>query len=126
MNAGGGCCHCYERKGNSSGKNHGPEHEEDGHRADGPRGHERPDPGADRPVAGREPGGGGRGERGDRPRGARPPRPPPERAGCGADPPPVGEHDARAGPEQQGPRELGDERPEDGGGRGIDAREHRG
>jgi len=31
-----------ERKGNPSGKDHEPQYEENGHRADGPRGHERP------------------------------------------------------------------------------------
>ena len=66
-----------------------------------------PIPGLIDMVAGREPGGGGRGERGDRPRGARAARPPAERAGRGADPAPVREHDARAGPEQEGARQLG-------------------
>ena len=109
----GGCCY-YERKGNPSGTNHEPQYEKNGHHTDGPRGHERADPGPHRYGTGREPGGGRRGKRGDRPRGPRAPRAPAGRPGRGADPAPVRKHDARPGPEREGARQYGAERPEDG------------
>ena len=120
----GGCCY-YERKGNPSGTNHEPQYEKNGHHTDGPRGHEWADRGPDRYGTGREPGGGRRGQRRDRACRPGAARPPAERAGRGAHPPPVREHDARAGPEREGARQYRAECPEDGGGRGLDAREHR-
>ena len=120
----GGCC-CYERKRNSHGKDHEPQYEEDRHRTDGSRGDKRPDPGAHRHVADREPRRRWRGERGDRAHGARAARTSAGRQGCGADPAPVRKHIARARPEQQGARQLGDERAEDGRRRGLDAYQHR-
>jgi len=122
---GGGCC-CYERKGNSPGKDHEPQYEEDRDRADGSRGIERADPGAHRHGADREPRRRRRGERGDRAHGARAARPPAGGQGRGADPAPVREHVVRAGPEQQGAGQYGDERAEDGGRRRLDACQHRG
>lgn len=116
----------HERKGNSSGKNHEPEYEEDDHRADGPRGLGRADCGPDRYRAVRQPCGGRRGERGDRARRARAARAPAGRAGHRAHPAFVGKHEACAGPEREGARQLGAECAEDGGRRGLDAREHRG
>lgn len=116
----------YERKGNSSGKNHEPQYEEDRHHTDGSRRHERPDPRPHRHGPGREPGSRGRGERGDRPRGPCAARPSAGRPGRGADPAFVREHHACAGPEREGARQYGAERAEDGRRRGLDAREHRG
>ena len=53
-------------------------------------------------------------------------RPPAGRAGHRAHPAPVGLHLARAGPEREGARELGDKRPEDGRRCGLDACQYRG
>ena len=120
----GGCC-CYERKRNSHGKDHEPQYEEDRDHTDGSRGDKRADRGAHRHGPDREPRRRRRCERGDRAHGARAARTSAGRQGCGADPPSLGEHVAWARPEQQGARQLGDKRPEDGRRRGLDAHQHR-
>jgi len=118
------CCY-NERKGYPHGTDHEPQYEEDRDRADGPRGDERADLGPDRHGPDGEPGGRWRGERGDRARGARALRAPAGGPGHRAHPAPVGKYVAWPGPEREGARELGAERPEDGRGRGLDAREYR-
>lgn len=64
----------YERKGNSSGKNHEPEYEKNDHRTDGSRGIRWSDRGPDRYGPDRQHGGRRRRKRGDRPRGTCAPR----------------------------------------------------
>jgi len=125
VNAGGGVVVYYERKGNSSGKNHEPQYEEDHHRPDGPRGLGRPDFGPDRYRPERQPGGRRRRERGDRPRGARAPRPSAGWPGHRPHPAPVGKHETGTGPEREGASQHGAERHQDGGRRGLDACQHR-